>query len=115
MTSVLAEILASLTHQRGVRGSLIVSEGDGLPIDSRVRAETDVPALAALSAFLYRKARLSSCAAGLGDVTFLRLEAQAGLVCIAGRDDLLLIVLAEPGANVGRIRVDMLKSVAALA
>ena len=113
MTSALVAILASVARQRGVHGCLAVSESDGIVIDSIVRVGTDVSALAALSSALHRKARLSARAAGLGTVTFLRLEAKAGLLCVAGRGDLLLVVLAERGANAGRIRVEMVKCVEA--
>ena len=110
----LAAILASLARQRGVHGCLVVSESDGIVIDSIMRVGIDVSALAALSAALHRKARRSARAAGLGTVTFLRLEAKAGLLCVAGRGDLLLVTLAEGGANAGRIRVEMVKCVGTL-
>ena len=111
MTTTLRETLSSLARQRGVRGCLIVSEGDGILIDSTLHYGADGAALAALSSSLFRKARLAARAAGLGPVTFLRLEAAAAVLCVAGRDDLLLVALAGPGVNAGLIRVEMLKAV----
>ena len=111
MTTALRQVLASLARQRGVRGCVIVTESDGLVVESSLRYGIDGAALAALSSSLHRKARLSGQAAGLGAVSFLRLEADRALLCVAGRDDLLLVTLAEPGANAGLIRVEMLRAV----
>jgi predicted regulator of Ras-like GTPase activity (Roadblock/LC7/MglB family) len=68
MSTPFAPMLENLTRQRGVRASLIVSESDGLVVDSNVRFGQDGDRVAALAASLYRKARLSASAARLGDV-----------------------------------------------
>ena len=108
-------MLASLTRQRGVLGSMVVSEADGIIVDSNLQVGVKGPVVAALAASLYRKARLSARAAGLGAATFVQLEAARGRVCAVGRDDLVLVTVAETRANVGLIRVEMLKAVGALA
>lgn len=112
--SQFSELLASLVRQRGVLGSMVVSESDGIVVDSNLQIGLRGPAVAALAASLYRKARLSALAAGLGDSTFLQLEAERGRVCAVGRGDLVLVAVAEPRANVGLIRVEMLKAVETL-
>ena len=111
MTGPYASVLESLSRQRGVRASLIVSENDGLVVDASLRFGQDGDRVAALAASLYRKARLSARAARLGAVSFLQLDAEHGRVCaVGGRSDLVIVVVAEATANVGLIRVELLKA-----
>jgi predicted regulator of Ras-like GTPase activity (Roadblock/LC7/MglB family) len=114
MKTPFAQVLAALTRQRGVLGSMVVSESDGIIVDSNLQIGVKGSVVAALTASLYRKARLSSNAAGLGEATFVQLDAVRGRVCAAGRNDLVLVTIAELRANVGLIRVEMLKSVGTL-
>lgn len=116
MTSPFAPMLEALTRQRGVRASLIVSESDGLVVDSNLRFGQDGDRVAALAASMYRKARLSAAAARLGSVAFLQLDAERGRICaVGGRGELVIVVVADPGANVGLIRMELLKAAGALA
>jgi predicted regulator of Ras-like GTPase activity (Roadblock/LC7/MglB family) len=114
MTSPFAVILDSLTRLRGVSASLVTSESDGIVIDSRLQVGQRGDRFAALTASLYRKARLASQAAGLGSVGFLQLEAEGGRVCAVGNGDLVLVVVAVSGANVGLIRKELLQAAPAL-
>jgi Uncharacterized distant relative of homeotic protein bithoraxoid len=115
MSAVFGKVLESLTRQRGVRASLIVSENDGLVVDSSVRFGQDGDRVAALAASLFRKARLSSTAARLGSVSFLQLDAERGRICAAGgRGELVIVVVADASANVGLIRVELLKALETL-
>jgi predicted regulator of Ras-like GTPase activity (Roadblock/LC7/MglB family) len=110
-----APVLEALTRQRGVRASLIVSESDGLVVDSNLRFGQDGERIAALAASMYRKARLSAAAARLGAVAFLQLDAERGRICAAGgRSDLVLVVVADAAANVGLIRVELLRALETL-
>lgn len=116
MTSPFAPMLEALTRQRGVRASLIVSESDGLVVDSNLRFGQDGDRVAALAASMYRKARLSAAAARLGSVAFLQLDAERGRICaVGGRGELVIVVVADPGANVGLIRMELLKAAGSLA
>ena len=114
MSSPFATVLDSLTRQRGVTAALVVSERDGIAIDSNLQIGQSADRLAALAAFLYRKARLSAQAAGMGAVSFLQLEAPAGRLCAVGAGSLVLVVVAESSVNVGLVRVELLRSVDAL-
>ncbi len=114
MASPFQAVLGSLIRQRGVTGSLIVSERDGIVVDAALQVGMRGDVLAALTASLYRRARLAAGAAGFGETTFLQLEAEAGRVCALGRDDLVLVAVCEPGANVGLVRMEMLKGLEAL-
>lgn len=117
MISGLRGVVERMSRQRGVRASLIVSEHDGLVIDSSLRfgEGEDGERVAALAASIYRKARLSAGAAHLGAVSFLQLDADQGRLCAVGRGELVLVVVAEPSANVGLIRVELFKALETLA
>lgn len=115
MSTPFSQILGALIRQRGVVGSMVVSEADGIVVDSHLQIGVKGNVVAALAASLYRKARLSSRAAGLGEAAFLTLEAEHGRVCAAGHDGLVLVTIAESRANVGLIRLEMLKALGALA
>ena len=114
MTSPFTAMLQGLSRQRGVRAALVASEQDGIVIDSNLQIGQQGDRVAALAASLYRKARMSSTAAGLGAVSFLQLEAPFGRVCAAGAGDLVLVVVAAASVNVGLIRVEMMRSAASI-
>jgi uncharacterized protein len=103
-------VLQTLIRQRGVIGSMVVSETDGIIVDSNLQIGVRGPVVAALAASLYRKARLSAEAAGFGGATFVQLEAERGRVCAVGHNDLVLVAVAEARANVGLIRVELLRA-----
>ena len=116
MNTPFTAMLEGLTRQRGVRASLVVSENDGLVVDSNLRFGQDGERVAALAASMYRKARLSATAARLGAVAFLQLDAERGRICVVGSGgDLVIVVVADPAANVGLIRVELLKALESLA
>jgi predicted regulator of Ras-like GTPase activity (Roadblock/LC7/MglB family) len=108
------QILDTLTRQRGVSACLVVAAEDGVIVDSNLQFGQDGNRFAALTASLYRKARQSAHAAGLGATGFMQLEADAGRLCILGGIELILVVVADPGANVGLIRVEMRRATEAL-
>ena len=103
-------MLQSLSHQRGVTAALVVSERDGIVIDSNVQVGQSADKVAALAAKLFRQARLSAEAAGLGAVSFMQLEAPTGRICAVGSGEQVIVVLAETGVNVGRVRVELLRA-----
>lgn len=113
-SSPFQHVLQALIRQRGVVGSMVVSESDGIIIDSNLQIGVKGTVVAALAASLYRKARLSAQAAGFGDATFVQLEAERGRVCAVGRNDMVLVAVAELRSNVGLIRVELLKALEAL-
>jgi predicted regulator of Ras-like GTPase activity (Roadblock/LC7/MglB family) len=110
-----ANMLDAMTKQRGVTAALVVSERDGIVVDSNLQIGQDGDKVAALAASLYRKARLSARAAGMGGVSFMQLEAPGGRICAIGGGELVLIVVAEAAVNVGLVRVELLKAVPTLA
>jgi predicted regulator of Ras-like GTPase activity (Roadblock/LC7/MglB family) len=115
VSSPFTSLLASLIRHRGVTGCMVVGEADGMVVDSSLQIGVNGDAFAALTASMYRKARRAARAAGFGETGFFELDADGGRMCAAGRNDLVIVVIAEARANVGLLRVEMLKAVEAFA
>lgn len=115
MSSPFSAALDRFTRLKGVRASLAVAASDGIIIDSNLQIGQDGSRVAALAASLYRRARKSAQAAGFGGTGFMQLEARDGRLCLLGGDDVVLVVVALAEANVGLIRVEMLKAAETLA
>jgi predicted regulator of Ras-like GTPase activity (Roadblock/LC7/MglB family) len=109
MSTQFTAALDTLTRLKGVRASLAVAAADGITIDSNLQIGQDGSKVAALAASLYRRARKSAQAAGFGGTGFMQLEAEQGRLCLLGGDEVVLVVVARPEANVGLIRVEMLR------
>lgn len=114
MSSQFTSLLSSLIRHRGVTGCMIVGETDGMIVDSSLQIGVSGDAFAALTASLYRKARRAAVAAGFGSTGFFELDADGGRMCAAGCNDLVIVVVAEPRANVGLLRVEMLRALETL-
>lgn len=114
MKSPFEAALASLIRHRGVLGSMVVSETDGIIVDSTLQIGVKGKTVAALAASLYRKSRHAALAAGLGEAGFLQLEAVKGRVCAVGRNDLVLVAITDAGVNLGLLRVEMLRALPTL-
>lgn len=110
MNSPFTALLGSLIRHRGVSGCLVVGERDGMIVEANLQIGVDGNAFAALTSSVYRKARRSALAAGFGEAGFFELTADRGRVCAVGRNDLVLVVIAEASVNVGLIRVEMLRA-----
>lgn len=115
MTSPFSALLTSLIRHRGVTGCMVVGEADGMIVDSSLQIGLNGDAFAALTASLYRKAHRAAMAAGFGAAAFFELDADGGRVCAAGRNGLVIVVVAEARANVGLMRVEMLKALESFA
>jgi predicted regulator of Ras-like GTPase activity (Roadblock/LC7/MglB family) len=100
---------------KGVQATLVVAADDGIAIESNLQIGQDESRVAALAASLYRKARKSASAAGFGGTGFMQLEAEQGRLCLLGGDQVVLVVVALRDANVGLIRMEMLRAAESLA
>jgi len=112
-----SEHLAGINRIPGVRGSMVVAAGDGLVVEADLMIGVPGPAVAALAASLFRRARRSVSAAAFGSASFLQVEGEEGFLFAAapGADaDLLLVVVAERRVNVGLVRLEAARAAAAL-
>ena len=114
MPVTFSKVLQGLARQRGVTAAMIVSESDGIVVEAHAHIGLAHDRVAALAASLYRKARLSAKAAGLGNASFMQLEAPNGRICAIGAADLVLVVVTASTVNVGMVRVAMRRSVSEL-
>jgi predicted regulator of Ras-like GTPase activity (Roadblock/LC7/MglB family) len=114
----MTELLRRVNRVPGVRGSLLAAVEDGLMVDADLMIGVPGEALAALVASLFRRARRSVGSARLGELQFLQVEAEDGLVfAIAAEqmEDLLLVVTAEKWVNIGLVRLEAARVLEGLA
>lgn len=99
--------LAALARLRGVRGLVVTSIHDALPIESSAHVDIDVDALAAFATALYRRAAQSAECSESGAVRLVSLDAAGGRLMAAARGELLIVVLSEREANPGLLRMSL--------
>jgi predicted regulator of Ras-like GTPase activity (Roadblock/LC7/MglB family) len=101
-------VLDRVTRVPGVRGALVASAGDGLVVAEQLMDGVDGRAVAALAGSLVaRLVRTADCA-GRRPPAFVQLRADRGSVLAAPcPNDLVLIAVVGPDANVGLARLEM--------
>lgn len=100
--------LETLTGIPGVRGAMLANREEGIVVAESVMENVDGGALAALASSLARRLETATQAARGGTVGFLHLQASNGALFVApAGPELLLIVIADKGVNVGRARLEM--------
>ncbi len=107
--------VAALARLRGVRGVLLTSLEDAIPIESIGHVDVDLDALAAFAATLYRRAHQVAECSSAGAVRLVSLEAESGRLAAAACGELLLVVLAERETNTGLLRVSLQRTLEELA
>lgn len=102
------QALESLTGIPGVRGAMLANRDEGIVVAEAVMEDVDSGALAALASSLARRLETAALAARGGAAGFLHLQATNGALFVApAGPELLLIVIADKGVNVGRARLEM--------
>lgn len=116
MRGLLPEIVATLSHLPGVVAAMIVGAADGLIVETSAMKGSGAGGpdsrkhTAALGAYLYSRITRASDAARLGTPAFMRLEAEQGQICIVGAREVVLVTIVTSDANLGRVRLDMMKA-----
>jgi predicted regulator of Ras-like GTPase activity (Roadblock/LC7/MglB family) len=95
-----------LSRVSGVRGALVVDLEAGVPVSAELSEELSGTAVAALAANLYRRTSAAAAGAGFGVAKILQLEAAGGHVIVVGAGELIVVVVAEPGAQLGLVRLE---------
>jgi predicted regulator of Ras-like GTPase activity (Roadblock/LC7/MglB family) len=109
-------VLERVTAVPGVRGALLIASADGLVVAEQVMDGIDGRAVAALAGSVVGRLARTTEGAGMRAPTFVHLKGAAGSVLAApGPDDLVLVAIVGPEANVGLARLEMLDAVARLA
>jgi predicted regulator of Ras-like GTPase activity (Roadblock/LC7/MglB family) len=105
MKATLQQTLGGLAALPGVRAALAATERDGVPVASVAAVGVDADALAAFATALFQRTRQANMSAGYGATRHLVLDAERGRLFIAIDGDLAMILLAEPDAAAGLLRV----------
>jgi predicted regulator of Ras-like GTPase activity (Roadblock/LC7/MglB family) len=101
--------LDRVTRVPGVRGALVVSAADGLVVAEQLMEGVDGRAAAALAGSLVGRLARTAEHAGLRPPTFVHLRGDTGSVLAApGPEDLVVVAVVAPDANVGLARLEML-------
>jgi len=106
MSDRLTEAVERLSRIPGVRGALLVDAEAGLPVVGELADDTAAPSVAALAASAYRRTGRAIYGAKLGRLESFQLEGAAGQVLITDGGELLVVVIAEPDAQLGRVRIE---------
>lgn len=114
MPSAYAPLVERVARIPGIRGAFVVATRDGLVVDGRFAVNLRAPAVAALAAKIFCRALASVRGAGLGAVRFVHLDAEYGKILMAGNEDLMIVTVAEPRANFGRARLEVIRAAQAL-
>ena len=115
MTAALQTALGDLAVLPGVRAALAATESDGLPVATVAAVDVDADALAAFATALFHRTRLANAAAGYGETRHLSLDAERGRLFVAATGDLALVLLAEPDASAGLLRVALQRALRTVA
>ena len=103
-------LLGGLTRMRGVRGALLVSAEDGIPVAGAMQEDAQGPALSALAATLLARVRELTARTGHEPPRFLHLQAADGLLLLApAHGDLIVVGVAGREALIGPVRLEMLR------
>ncbi len=103
--------LDRITRVPGVRGALIASTADGLVVAEQLMDGIDGRAAAALSGSLVARLARTAQRAGVRPPVFIHLRGEDGSILAApGAQELVLVAVAGPDANLGLARLEMLEA-----
>jgi predicted regulator of Ras-like GTPase activity (Roadblock/LC7/MglB family) len=88
---------------------MVVIAEDGLVVEEDLMFGTPGARVAALVASLAQRVRRSLAGAELGIASFIQIEAERGFLFAVAPPrpcEVLLVVVAEPGVNIGLVRVE---------
>jgi len=109
--SELKKILENFTRLEGVRGALVVGH-DGAVQESFFERETDAAKVASLVGACVRLGQGTAATLNLDNLTQVYLQYPDVSVTseVLASNDASLVILADSGANLGRIRLEIRKN-----
>lgn len=109
-------VLDRVTRVPGVRGALVIAATDGLVVAEQLMDGVDGQAAAALTGSLVGRLLRTAEGATMRAPTFIQLRGEGGSVLAAlGPEDLVLVAVVGPDANLGLARLEMLDAAGKLA
>ncbi len=109
MSDRFVQAVDRLSRIPGVSGALIVDAEAGVPVVGELADEMVAPGVAALASSAFRRTRRATSEVDLGTLETLQVEAAGGHVFVVDAGPLLVVVVAESGAQLGRVRVEARK------
>lgn len=106
MTDVYTEAVTDLARVPGVRAAIVVEADAGVPVVEELTEGVSGRAVAALGASIFQRASRSTGAAGLGSLRTAELQAADGHVIVVGGGEVIIVVLANGDAQLGRVRIE---------
>jgi predicted regulator of Ras-like GTPase activity (Roadblock/LC7/MglB family) len=101
-----ADRLTQVTAIAGVRGAVVITAEDGLVVFEAAVEGLEPADVAALAAAVVRRADEFSRVLGNTQLGLCTLAAEHGtLLAAQGRDGMWLVAIADPGAELGRLRL----------
>jgi len=102
-------VLDRVTRVPCVRGALIIAATDGLVVAEQLMDGVDGQAAAALTGSLVGRLVRTAEGAAMRAPTFVQLRGEGGSVLASlGPEDLVLVAVVGPDANLGLARLEML-------
>lgn len=114
MSDLYSAALDRLSRVPGVRGALLVETDAGVPVLAELAEGVEGSAVAALASSLFRRTNRAAQTAAFGSLRTLQLEADVGHVIVANGGELLIVVIAEKGAQLGMVRLEAHRAAEAL-
>jgi predicted regulator of Ras-like GTPase activity (Roadblock/LC7/MglB family) len=109
-------VLDRVTRVPGVRGALVIAATDGLVVAEQLMDGVDGQAAAALTGSLVGRLLRTAEGATMRAPTLIQLRGEGGSVLAAlGPEDLVLVAVVGPDANLGLARLEMLDAAGKLA
>jgi len=103
-------VVSQIVRQPGVIAAMLVDLQDGLAIAGADTLGADWEPVAALASSVFRRTRDASANAGLGNASFVRLEADRGHVCATASGNIVLVAVTGRNTNLGKLRLEMLSA-----
>lgn len=108
------EVVEALSFMPGVRGA-IVAATDGVVVDAIAHQDVRTDQVAAFGNAVFRASRTVSHGA-LGELPrYVSVDAERGRLCMAGNDDVTLVILGDARMSTGRVRMALQQAMGLLA
>ncbi len=100
-------VVARLSRVPGVRGAMIVDGAAGVPVVAEVAEGVEAGPAAALAASLLKRTSRAAESVAFGPLETLQLEADTGHMVVADAGEMVVVAVAERGAQLGLVRLEV--------
>lgn len=115
MSDAFSEAVAPVARVPGVRAALVVDADAGVPVVAELAEGVSGRAVAALAASLFQRAARGAADGRFGELRAAEMQASGGHVIAVGGGELLVVVLTDSSAQLGRVRLEASRAAEAVA